>query len=80
MTERRPLRVLELSSEVAPLAKTGGVADVAAALPRALSALGHDVRVAMPRYGHINARRFALQQVLSGLAVPLDRGAEQASV
>ena len=39
-----------VASEVLPYAKTGGLADVAAALPAALAALGHQVVVAMPRY------------------------------
>lgn len=45
-----PLRILFAVSEVAPFSKTGGLADVAAALPKALAALGHDVRVVTPRY------------------------------
>ena len=44
------LRVLLVASEASPFAKTGGLGDVAAALPRALRALGHDVRILMPRY------------------------------
>jgi starch synthase len=44
------LRILFCASEVAPYAKTGGLADVAEALPAALSALGCDVRVFMPWY------------------------------
>ena len=53
------VNVLFVASEVAPFAKTGGLGDVAAALPRALSAQpgsperGHDVRVVMPMYGRI---------------------------
>ena len=39
------LRVCFASSEVAPLAKTGGLADVASALPRYLHSAGHDVRL-----------------------------------
>ncbi len=45
-----PLRILLLSAEVSPYAKTGGLADVAAALPRALARAGHEVRVLMPFY------------------------------
>ncbi len=44
------LRVLFLSPEVAPFAKTGGLADVAGSLPKAIKEMGHDVRVAMPYY------------------------------
>ncbi|GAC1631149.1 MAG: glycogen synthase GlgA [Nevskia sp.] len=43
-------KVLFASSEVVPLAKTGGLADVAAALPAALGRLGVDVRTVMPAY------------------------------
>lgn len=49
------LKVLFVSAEVAPFAKVGGLADVAGSLPKALSALGHDVRVLMPAYGLLPA-------------------------
>ncbi len=51
-----PLKILFLTAELAPYAKTGGLADVSAALPRHLHARGHDVRVLMPLYGRIRAR------------------------
>jgi len=44
------VKILLLSSEVAPFAKTGGLADVAGSLPQALQRLGHDVRVVTPAY------------------------------
>lgn len=50
------LNVLFLSSEVDPFAKTGGLADVAGALPAALHGLGVDVRVLLPFYGEIHGR------------------------
>jgi starch synthase len=66
-----PLKILLVSAEVAPFAKVGGLADVAGALPKALKALGHDVRVVMPRYGSIDVDKYRLRKVVSGLAVPL---------
>jgi starch synthase len=47
------LRVLFVSAEVAPFAKTGGLADVAGSLPKALSILGNDIRIVMPKYKQI---------------------------
>lgn len=45
-----PLKVLFATSECAPLVKTGGLADVSAALPCALRRVGIDVRVLLPGY------------------------------
>ena len=44
------MRVLFVSSEIYPLAKTGGLADVSAALPKALTALGVEVQLLLPGY------------------------------
>mgnify|MGYP003394588162 CR=1 FL=1 len=46
----RPLRVLMVASECLPLSKSGGLADVVAALPVALARRGHHVRIVVPRY------------------------------
>ncbi|MGH9385371.1 MAG: glycogen synthase GlgA [Vicinamibacterales bacterium] len=46
----RPLRILMIASEAFPFSKTGGLADVATALPRAIARLGHDVTLVTPRY------------------------------
>jgi starch synthase len=40
----RPMRVLFVSSEIYPLAKTGGLADVSAALPEALAGMGVEMQ------------------------------------
>src|SRR5450432_311545 len=49
-------RVLMVSSEAAPFAKTGGLADVVGSLPAALQPLGHEVAVVIPRYGSISLK------------------------
>jgi starch synthase len=50
------MEILFVSSEVAPWSKTGGLGDVAGALPRALAARGHSVSVVSPRYYTIDVR------------------------
>lgn len=45
------LKIVSIASEVAPFSKTGGLADVARSLPKALKRLGHDVVVITPLYG-----------------------------
>jgi starch synthase len=67
-----PLKILMMAAEMVPFAKTGGLADVVGALPKALRALGHDVRVAIPRYGRIDQARFGLERVTEPYQVPLD--------
>ena len=49
------MRILMVASEAIPWAKTGGLADVLGALPRALARLGHQADVVIPRYRNITA-------------------------
>jgi len=49
------MRILFVASEALPYAKTGGLADVIEALPRALVKLGHEVAVFLPRYRGVKA-------------------------
>jgi len=44
------MRIALVASEGVPFSKTGGLADVAGALPKALAAAGHDIEVILPRY------------------------------
>ena len=74
------MRILLASSEVAPFAKTGGLADVAGALPKALAKLGHDVRVVLPKYRMVDAKRNGLRPALASLPVPVAGRMEQAAV
>jgi starch synthase len=54
------MEILFVASEVAPWSKTGGLGDVASALPDALAARGHAVSVVTPRYGSIDPARHGL--------------------
>jgi starch synthase len=54
------MRVALVASEVAPFAKTGGLADVAGSLPKALQELGCDVKVFMPKYSTIDEAKYDL--------------------
>lgn len=53
------LRVMYIASEASPLAKTGGLGDVAGALPTALSRLGHEVCLVIPAYADIDKTGFS---------------------
>ena len=74
---RDRLRILFVASEVEPFAKTGGLADVVGALPRALEALGHEVRIFMPKHRGIERAAGALRTAVAHVAVPMgDRTVE----
>ncbi|MBI2153326.1 MAG: glycogen synthase GlgA [Candidatus Rokubacteria bacterium] len=73
------MRILLISSEAEPFAKTGGLADVAGAVPKALAGLGHDVRVLMPKYRGVERHAGSLTPIIPRLQVPIaDRTAEGA--
>ncbi|MCU0700327.1 MAG: glycogen synthase [Myxococcaceae bacterium] len=65
------MNILFASSEVAPFAKTGGLGDVGAALPRALAAAGHDVRVVLPMYSRVHGPGRVFTEVLPELWLEL---------
>ncbi len=54
------MRILFVASEALPYAKTGGLADVIEALPKALVKLGHEVAVFLPRYRGIKSTKIIL--------------------
>ena len=65
------MKILFTASEAAPYIKTGGLGDVGRALPSALAALGHEVKVVLPLYGRIkeNEKLFSSLTFCQALAL-----------
>lgn len=73
-------KILFLSAEVAPFAKTGGLGDVGGSLPKALHAMGHDVRVVMPAYRNVESGYPDVEPLPMRLDVPMGIGVIPAGV
>ncbi|OGC09524.1 starch synthase [candidate division WOR-1 bacterium RIFOXYA2_FULL_37_7] len=74
------MKILYVSAEVVPFAKTGGLADVAGALPKAIEKLGHDIKIIMPKYGVIDEEKYKLTKLYAKIAVPVGDKIETASI
>ncbi len=74
------MRVLLASPEVFPFAKTGGLADVAGALPKALQKLGVDVRVIMPKYKGIEEKGFSITYTGQRISCPISQRSIDADI
>ncbi len=68
------LKILFLSAEVDPFAKTGGLGDIGGSLPKALKRMGHDVRVMMPAYQNIEAGYPGVKGMALFLDIPIRDG------
>jgi starch synthase len=66
------MKILMISSEATPFAKSGGLADAVSSLSKALAARGNDVRVVIPRYYCVD--RDALRKHEAPLGVPMGGG------
>ena len=66
-----PLRVLFVTPEAVPFAKTGGLADVAGALPKSLRALGCEIKVIMPYYRMVKDSGLPHQYLGEEIEVPI---------
>ena len=66
------LKILFVSPEVQPFAKTGGLGDISRALPLALNNMGHDVRVIMPKYKNIDLKKNVIRLIPeTSLSIPI---------
>src|SRR5258708_5193514 len=73
-------KILLVASEAVPFAKTGGLADVAGSLPRALLKLGCEVAIVLPKYRSISPEKYKLKVALKGMPVPMGMGEMSADV
>lgn len=74
------MKILFLSPEVAPFAKTGGLADVSSALPAALKRLGVDVRLILPLYRCVKQGNYGMAPRLDRVEIPFGDGVLKANV
>ena len=72
--------VLFTTVEMSPLAKVGGLGDVAGSLPRALREQGANVRVAMPYHSVVRGTAVAPRKLLDGVKVPWPDGEQRVDV
>jgi len=72
------VKIVFVASEGVPYSKTGGLADVVGALPKALASIGHEVEVFLPRYRSTKTGP-AVSSVRS-LTIPLSSGFKFASI
>lgn len=75
MSSRKAIKVLIASPEIAPFAKTGGLADVCEALPKALVSLGVAPTLVLPLYRSVKQGKWELEKVLE--ALPIRLGADE---
>jgi len=71
------MKILFIASELNPLAKVGGLGDVAGALPLALKKLGADIRIALPKYGVIDEKKYPCELVAKDIKIKIGREEEK---
>lgn len=65
------MRIVFVASEMAPFAKTGGLADVMGVLPREIQSLGQEVICFLPKYKKIDVSRWPLKEAIDRLQIPV---------
>lgn len=70
----KPKSILFVASEVFPFVKVSPIADVCSSLPLALKENGLDVRIMMPKYGHVSERKNRIHDInrLRDMPVPIN--------
>jgi starch synthase len=74
------MEILYVSTELAPFVKVGGLADVAAALPKALRGLGHKVTLVLPRFPAFEEGGLLVARRLTPIKLPAVPGGKPIDV
>ncbi|MEA2064696.1 MAG: glycogen/starch synthase [Patescibacteria group bacterium] len=78
--KKKNLKVLFITAELSPFAAVGGLAFVARSLPKALKNLGADVRIVMPKYRIISAKKYGLKKIIKNIEVEFDGKKEKIDI
>ncbi|MCL1844692.1 MAG: glycogen synthase [Defluviitaleaceae bacterium] len=78
--EKKPLKILLVSTEVNPYSKSGGLGDVAGSLPKALRDMGVDMRVVLPKYQTVPQKYMAETKKVADFTVHLSWRAQEALI
>lgn len=71
----KKLKIVHAASEVDPYSKSGGLADVARSLPKAIKRLGHNVIVTTPLYSEIiDVKKFGLKKIIEDIKIEMSEG------
>lgn len=71
------MRLAFVASEAVPFAKTGGLADVAGALPKVLAQRGHDVALFLPGYAGVEKAAGRPSQIERDVPIPMGASTER---
>ncbi|MDF1498449.1 MAG: glycogen/starch synthase [Patescibacteria group bacterium] len=72
----KSLKILFVTTELSPFCKGGGLGDVSRSLPKALSKVGHDVKIIVPRHGIIDEEKHKIKLLKDNLKVKIQKNTE----
>lgn len=65
------LKILLVSPEIHPFAKTGGLADITGVMAKVLHDMGHDIRTIMPKYKSVDEKKFKIKPLSANILIPI---------
>jgi len=72
---KKKLKIVHIASEVDPYSKSGGLADVARSLPKAIKRIGHDVIVISPLYSEaVDIKKHNLKKIIEDIKIEMSDG------